>query len=196
MNDPSQPTLMLLRQARAGDAAALDGLLRHVGDRLTRLAHRMLGEFPRVRRWAETGDVLQSALLRLMNALRDVSPDSPRDFFALASLQIRRELIDLVRRFHGPNGIGANHHSFPPDQNGAREPADLRGEPSSLAQWSDLHKQIETLPDDEREVVGLLFYQGQTQAQAAEVLDISMRTLQRRWHAALVKLHRVWKGEQ
>src|SRR4051794_30107707 len=100
----SSPTLMLLRQAHAGDSAALDALLRHTGDRLTRLAHRMLGEFPRVRRWTETADIVQNASLRLVQALRAVQPDSPRAFFALAALQIRRELIDLARHFHGPNG--------------------------------------------------------------------------------------------
>ena len=76
------------------------------------------------------------------------------------------------------------------------EKADLSHEPCSLAQWSELHQQIDALPDDEREVVGLLFYQGLSQREAAEVLTISVRTVQRRWHAALCKLHGVWSGGQ
>jgi RNA polymerase sigma-70 factor (ECF subfamily) len=196
----SQQSMMqqLLRQAVTGDAAAVDALLRHSCDRLTILTRRMLGDFQRVRRWADTSDVLQNALLRLLGALRDVKPQSPKDFLALATLQIRRELIDLARQFHGPQGIGANHDSR--DLQGSQGPqtdekGDLSHEPCSLAQWSELHQHIDALPDEEREVVGLLFYQGLSQAEAAEVLNASVRTVQRRWHTALCKLHRVWNGE-
>lgn len=186
-----------LRRAGAGDEAAVDALLRHSCDQLTRLTHRMMGGFERVKRWADTDDVLQNALLRLLGALREVKPQTPRAFLALAALQIRRELIDLARRFYGPEGIGANHDSrFARDSSGPglEEQPDVRSEPGSLAQWSELHQQIDALPDDEREVVGLLYYQGLTQAEAAQVLDTSVRTVQRRWHAALCKLHRVWNG--
>jgi DNA-directed RNA polymerase specialized sigma24 family protein len=44
-------------------------------------------------------------------------------------------------------------------------------------------------------VVGLIFYQGWTQAQVAEVLGVNVRTVRRRWEAALVRLHRVLKPE-
>ena len=183
----------LLPGAVAGDEAALDALLRHCGERLTFLTRRMLGDYRRVRRWAETDDVLQNALVRLVAALRQVKPATSRDFLALATLQIRRELIDLARHYYGPEGLGARH-----DSRGNREsheavdPPDARSEPGSLSQWTELHEQIGALPDEEREVVGLLFYQGMSQTEAAEVLNISVRTLQRRWHDALGKLHRVW----
>lgn len=190
----SHATRLLLSRACTGDVQAVDDLLGRVSLRLTNLAQRMLGEFPRVRRWAETGDVLQNALVRLVNALKSVKPASPRDFFALASLQIRRELIDLVRHYHGANGIGANHHSAPPEGAWPPEPADTGGEPCSLLQWGELHAQIEDLPPEEREIVGLLFYQSLTQQEASDVLNVSLRTVQRRWHSALVQLHRRWKG--
>jgi RNA polymerase sigma-70 factor (ECF subfamily) len=188
----------LLPRAIAGDSAALDALLRHCSERLTLLTRRMLGDFQRVRRWAETDDVLQNSLVRLVGALRDVKPTTTRDFYALATLQIRRELIDLARHYYGPQGMGANHDSrqqADATSPGRPDPSDNRHEPSSLAQWTELHEQIGALPEEEREVVGLLFYQGLSQAEAAEVLSISLRTLQRRWHTALCKLHRVWNRE-
>jgi RNA polymerase sigma factor (sigma-70 family) len=196
----SQVSMMqhLLPRAVAGDDAAVDALLRHYSERLTILTRRMLGDFQRVRRWAETDDVLQNALVRLVGALRSVKPETSRDFLALATLQIRRELIDLARHFYGPEGIGANQDSKgqQDSQNlGRADKADVRYEPSSLAQWTELHEQIGALPEEEREVVGLLFYQGLSQAEAAEVLNVSVRTVQRRWHDALCKLHRVWNGE-
>jgi RNA polymerase sigma factor (sigma-70 family) len=193
----SQQSMMqqLLSQAVAGDEAALDALLRYNCERLTSLTRRMLGNFRRVRRWTETADVLQNALLRLVGALQEVKPQTPREFLALATLQIRRELLDLARKFYGPQGMGANQdsvaaagpHAPPPE-----EQADLSHDPCTLAQWTELHQQIDALPDEEREVVGLLFYQGLSQAEAAEVLDVSLRTVQRRWHTSLCKLHRIW----
>jgi RNA polymerase sigma-70 factor (ECF subfamily) len=188
----------LLPRAVAGDEAAVNALLRHCGDRLTVLTRRMLGDFQRVRRWVETDDVLQSALLRLLGALRSVRPQTPRDFFALASLQIRRELIDLARHFYGPEGIGANHDSRPPAGPGSavgHDPADVRQAATPPARWAELHELTDQLPPEEREVVGLLFYQGLSQAEAVEVLGVSLRTLQRRWHDALCRLHRAWTGE-
>ena len=147
-----------------------------------------------VRRWAETDDVLQNALLRLVSAVRSVKPTTSRDFLALATLQIRRELLDLARHYYGPEGIGANH-----DSQGHEAPnidkTDVREEPGSLAQWTELHEQIGALPDEERDVVGMLFYQGLSQAEAAELLGLSLRTVQRRWHDALAKLHRIWNRE-
>jgi RNA polymerase sigma-70 factor (ECF subfamily) len=186
-----------LPQAVAGDQAALDALLRHNCDRLTSLTRRMLGDFRRVRRWTETADVLQNALLRLVAALRDSKPQNSREFLALATLQIRRELLDLARKYYGPHGMGANQDSAAaagPDVPTPADKGDLSHEPCSLAQWTELHQQIDALPEEEREVVGLLFYQGISQAEAAEVLNVSMRTVQRRWHAALYKLHGVWSA--
>ena len=188
----------LLDRANQGDQHAVDALLRQSEERLTWLARRMFGDFERVRRWADTGDVLQNAMIRLLAALRQVKPQNPRAFLALATLQIRRELIDLARRFYGPQGMGANHDSNTGKDSsaiGAREQLDLSHEPTSIVQWAELHEQIEALPEDERDAVGLLFYQGLTQPEAAELLNISLRTLQRRWHTALCKLHRVLGAE-
>src|SRR6266850_1826142 len=125
MADSNSQWLMmqqLLPRAVAGDAAAVDALLRHCSERLTILTRRMLGDYQRVRRWAETDDVLQNALVRLMGALRSVKPQTSRDFLALATLQIRRELIDLARHYYGPEGIGANHDSRGNESQGPADP--------------------------------------------------------------------------
>lgn len=195
----STPSLLqpLLTRAVAGDEAAVDALLRHCGERLTILTRRMLGDFQRVRRWAETDDVLQNVLVRLLGSLKSARPKTPREFLGLATLQIRRELIDLARHYYGPEGIGANYDSRARDDSNrpGEDPVDVRHEPSSLAQWTELHESIGALPDEERDVVGLLFYQGLSQAEAADVLKISVRTVQRRWHDALCKLHRAWSRD-
>jgi RNA polymerase sigma-70 factor (ECF subfamily) len=182
---------------RAGDPEARGELFRRAGQRLERLARKMLKNYPGVRRWAQTDDVLQSALVRLLRALHDVHPATVREFFALSAEQIRRELIDLARHYYGPCGAGAHHASQAPG-NGAGTPlydqADNSNEPGLLAAWAELHQQVSQLPIEEREVVDLLFYQELVQAEAAALLGVTVRTVQRRWQSALLKLHDILKG--
>jgi RNA polymerase sigma factor (sigma-70 family) len=194
MNDLFPHTAQLHRwldRMQAGDLSAREELLRSVGNRLERLARKMLGRYPDVHRWVETGDVLQNALLRLLRALREVRPDSMRDFFGLAAEQMRRELLDLARHYYGPHGPGANHASH----GAGPEAADPAEGPEELERWCAFHHEVGRLPDEEREVVGLIFYQGWTQPEVAELFQVSERTIRRRWEAALVKLHRALKDE-
>jgi RNA polymerase sigma-70 factor (ECF subfamily) len=169
---------------QAGEPEGRDGLLQHARARLEQLASRMLRDFPGVRRWEQTDDVLQGALVRLLRCLEQVQPATPRDFLALAALQIRRELIDLARHYHGPHGPGAHHAtgSHP-------EPDGDTHDPARLAEWSEMHALVEQLPQPQQEVFGLLHYQGLSQAEAAAVLGVVVRTVQRHWQAALLSLH-------
>ena len=133
--------------------------------------------------------------MRLLRSLHEVRPATPRDFFALATLQIRRELLDLARHYFGPQGAGANHASHGRDSEAVPlDPADSGAEPSLQAEWCEFHRIVETLPHEERDVVGLLYYHGMTQVEAAEILGVTVRTVQRRWHASLLELHKVLKS--
>ena len=61
---------------------------------------------------AETDDVLQETFQVRWSARYAASNDTiTHDAPSLATLQIRRELIDLSRHYYGPEGIGANHDS-------------------------------------------------------------------------------------
>jgi RNA polymerase sigma-70 factor (ECF subfamily) len=198
MSEPSTITTALqelLQRLAAGEPGAPQALVERTCGRLHRLTHQMLRGYPGVKRWAETDDVLQSALMRLLRALQQVRPATPKEYFALAALQIRRELLDLARHYFGPQGLGANHASNAvSDGPPAPDRPDTASEPSKLAEWCEFHRVIEDLPEQEREVVGLIYYHGLTQAEAAELLQVNIRTVQRRWHAALVRLHKYLKS--
>jgi RNA polymerase sigma factor (sigma-70 family) len=64
-----------------------------------------------------------------------------------------------------------------------------------LERWAEFHRQVELLPEEEREITSLLWYHGLSQAEAAEMLGISERTLQRRWQSARLKLFEALQGE-
>jgi RNA polymerase sigma-70 factor (ECF subfamily) len=186
---------------RAGDDSARAALLDCACERLCRLAHKRLKGYPGVGRWEQTDDVLQNALIRLDRALKTVTPPTARDFFRLAAAQIRRELIDLARRHSGPEGLGARHASWagagelsgsPADSDA---PSDTTHDPSRLAAWTEFHRQIEGLGDEFREIFDLLWYQGLTQPEAASVLGISERQVNRRWVAARLELSEALGGQ-
>lgn len=180
----------LIDLAAAGDPRAKTLLLDHACERLLKLTRKMFRGYPGLRRWEATDDVFQNSLLRLHRALADVRVESVRHFFNLAAVQIRRELLDLKKHHLGPEGGGANHHTDrqPSDDNGGSLSRRAE-EPDDLSQWSEFHDRIGRLSEEHREVVNLLFYEGLTQDEAAEILGISTRTLKRRWQEAKLQLH-------
>jgi len=186
----------LIELAQKGDAQAKDALLDHTCDRLLRLTRKMFHTYPGLRRWEQTDDVFQNAMLRLHRALAEVKLESVRHFFNLAAVQIRRELLDLAKHHFGPEGEGAKHHT---DGQPSDEPGgalhDQAQEPVDLESWSEFHVQVDALPEQEREVVNLLWYEGLTQEEAATVLGISFRTLKRRWHSARLRLYEAMNRE-
>jgi RNA polymerase sigma factor (sigma-70 family) len=181
---------------QSGDRDAADELLRAVGNRLEHLTRRMLRGFPNVRSWAETADVLQGSLLRLLNTLRNIRPNSTQHFVSLAALHVRRELFDLARHFANRvdrQGDGGCAGSSARVLARAVDPSSVSVEDLEL--WSRFHEKVDQLPADEREVVGLRYYHGWTQDQVAELLQVDVRTVRNRWQSACRKLHALLGGQ-
>ena len=180
-----------LQRLRDGDASARQDLIHTAQNRLIRLARKMLGDFPRVRRWEETDDVFQNAVIRLCRSLDHVIPDSASALISLAARDTRCALIDLARHYYGPQGHGANHHSAGDSSSltPLADPADDTHDPTSLAYWSEFHHRVQDLPPEQQQVMDLVWYHGLSQAEAADLLNISERTLQRRWRQVCLSLH-------
>ena len=189
----------LLDLMRAGDQTARQRLIEHACERLRGLARKMLRRYPKVHRWEETDDVFTAAVAKLHRALETVQPESPRHFYNLAATQIRHVLLDLARRYYGPEGLGSHHDTAAgpteDDPSPRYEQADTTGEPGSLAEWTEFHEQVEALPEEEREVFNLIWYEQMTQEEAAAVLVVTTRTIRRRWQAARYRLTKARLGE-
>jgi RNA polymerase sigma factor (sigma-70 family) len=180
-----------LDQLRAGDASARERLLECAVERMTHIARCMLRkDFERVARFEQTGDVLGEAQLQLDDALKTHVPSNPLEFYYLASAITRRQLIAMARHYYGPHGWGRNYESrggranFDGEAVPPPEPADETHEPSNLAAWTEFHRKVEDLPPELREVTDLMYYQSKTKAETARLLDVSEKTIQRRWRAA------------
>jgi len=125
-------------------------------------------------------EMLSAVVERLLKALQNVRPGTVRQFFALANQHMRWELNDLARRL---------------DEQAP--PAELRdqfvaSQESSGSQISPVARRlleaIEALPDEEREVFGLVRIQGMQLVEAANILDVSPKTIQRRLNRGLLIL--------
>jgi RNA polymerase sigma-70 factor (ECF subfamily) len=173
--------------ALAADAPA-DPVIRDLLDRAVRRL-RLLGvtmlnrSYPRLTQPPlnlEPDELLGPVVERLLKALREVRPVSVRQFFALAARHMHWELADLARRLdEQPSAVELREDLVPaPESSGSGLSLTARR----------ILAAIDTLPDAEREVVSLVRVQGLTHAEAAELLGVSLKTVQRRLHRGLLSL--------
>jgi RNA polymerase sigma factor (sigma-70 family) len=182
-----------LARFAAGDSSARDDLIGWASQRMGEIAHRMLRTFPAVSRWEQTDDVVQNAALRLVRAMQATVPADARGLVAMAATQVRRELLDLAKKYRGPESFAShqetNYQRLNGDLRAKVEDAPQRGEPfDGLDRWTCLHKVAGELPDDEREVFHMCWYLGLKQDEIAGLLGCSVRTVKRRWDAAKGRL--------
>ena len=173
---------------RAGDEAAREEAVGVVLARMREVTHRMLRSFRSVHRWDDTDDVLQNAAIRFLRALRDTPLEDTQHLVRLATLQIRRELVDLARKHRGPESYAANHESNSTVV--GREvvmrvsyAADPHAPEPGLDRWQAFHEAAGALPEEERAVFDLAWFLGAEQADVARHLGCSVRTVKRRWEA-------------
>jgi RNA polymerase sigma-70 factor (ECF subfamily) len=159
---PSEPVIRMLL-----DRAVL---------RLQRLCAMLLHhDYPRLTRPPlnlHTDELLSAVVERLLKALRSARPKTVREFFALAGQHMRWELNDLARRLDNQPAAFELHERelpTPASSDAGLSPAGLR-----------MLEAIDGLPEDEREAFDLVRIQGLTYGEAAELLGVATRTVQRR----------------
>jgi RNA polymerase sigma factor (sigma-70 family) len=144
--------------------------------RLQRLCAMLLHhDYPRLTRPPlnlHTDELLSAVVERLLKALRQARPRTVREFFALASQHMRWELNDVARRLDNqPTALELRDGEFAtPASSGAGLSPDGRR----------MLDAIDGLPEDEREAFDLVRIQGLTYDEAAELLGVVPRTVQRR----------------
>lgn len=171
-----------------GDLAARDRIVEVCSDRLRHLTRKFLRTYPGVRRYDDTDDVFQGAIMRLHRALGQmaVAGESPRSLMALGAVQIHRELVDLARRHAHQSAYQANHGTNVFDAgNGPRHFVDEVAMPEEpLDRWERFHATVEQLPPEPKEVFRLVWYLGADQKTIAAVMGCSERTVKNYWRQA------------
>jgi RNA polymerase sigma-70 factor (ECF subfamily) len=168
----------------AGDTPA-EPVVRALLDRAVRRLHLLCCKllyrsFPRLAQPPlnlQADELLSAVTERLLKAMREVRPQTVRQFFALANQHMRWELNDLARRLDKqPAAVELRDELVPaPASSGsALTPTGRR----MLAAIGDL-------PEDEQEAFDLVRVQGLMQTEAAQVLGVSVATVRRRLNRGL-----------
>ena len=203
-DEPDHPTdslvLGAIERLHRGDPAAKNDLLSFAQRQLVRMVQKMLhGEsgYEVVRRWEQTDDVVQGSLIRLSRTIDNLPINSPRDFFKLAATNIRWELKTLRDAYLAEGSHARHHHTDMPaalaeghapiDKVLTEMPAPL----DSFAAMSGFLDAVETLTDDDRELLDLRLVHGLTRQEAADHVGLSLATFKRRYADACDRL-----GEQ
>lgn len=139
------------------------------------LLHR---DYPRLTRPPlnlQSEEMLSAVVERLIKALREVRPGTVRQFFALANQHMRWELNDLARN------LDAQTQAVELRESAVGGPSPANSSTSSSGpHMIRILEAIDGLPEEEREAFYLIRVQGMTQPEAAAVLGVSTRTVQRR----------------
>ncbi len=175
-------------QSHSGEHSAapvVRDLLSRAAKRLQVLCTSMLyRSYPRLARPPvnlEADEMLSAVVERLMKALRKARPANVRQFFSLANMHMRWELNDLARRLDERTPQPTIH-----EESVAAPTAESDAGPSRRA--SLILEAIENLPEEEREAFSLVRVQGLTHLEAAEILEVSTKTIQRRLNRSLIEL--------
>src|SRR5215470_5939993 len=185
--EPTSAAVQRYLDALAGDQPA-EPIVRALLDRSVRRLQQLCANllYRKYRRLTlpplnlQPDEMLDAVVARLIKAMRSVRPQTVRQFFALVNQHMRWELNDVARRLdEQPTVVEAREDMVPaPASSGSVLTPDGRR----------MLKAIDDLPEDEREVFGLVHIQGLTQGEAAEVLSVSVRTVQRRLNRSLLLL--------
>jgi RNA polymerase sigma factor (sigma-70 family) len=188
MNDTTVAYQHLLDRLRAREPGAIQELVAKAYDRLTRLAAKMMREsFPKVAAVREVDSVVNETYLRLAKALESVELATPADFFRFAAHKVRQTLLDMAsasRRWAGGSEPGVAPLGAAEDSTGGVagfDPGMSTLDPAQLAVWSELHRQVDTLPEDVKNVFVQHYYLGLTQAEIAAATGEPPKTVSRLW---------------
>jgi RNA polymerase sigma factor (sigma-70 family) len=178
----------------SGDSSAepvIRQLLARSVDRLHLLcAHLLHRSYPRLTRGPfnlNADEVLSAVVERMLKAMREVRPTNVRQFFGLAGRHMRWELNDLARRLDAREAALELRESrvvAPPPP----EPRDDSAPSAPSETLSRILSAIDDLPEDEREAFNLVRLQGLGNSEAARLVGVSAKTIQRRLKRSLMLL--------
>ncbi|HJQ22670.1 MAG TPA: sigma-70 family RNA polymerase sigma factor [Blastocatellia bacterium] len=184
MNSGSQEITQLLLAWNDGDQTALERLAPLVERELHRLAQGYLNHERRGHSLQAT-ELVNEAYVRLID-WQNVAWQNRAHFFGMAAQMMRRILVDHARRqqFQKRGGGGAIQVSL--------ERAENIAGPSSVdvIALDDALAALAQFDERKSRIVELKFFGGLSEAEIAETLQVSLRTVQREWNLAHAWLYR------
>lgn len=171
----------LVQRWTEGDRAAFDQIALLLYDELRTMAHRHL-QSERAQHTLTTTALVHEAYVELSNRTGPAWRGRAQ-FFALLSRVMRHVLIDYARRRNAAKRGGGEVH-VPLDDGTPGADAEL----VELLAVNQALEQLEARDQRLARLVECRFFGGMTDAEIAEVLDVSTRTVERDWRRARAHL--------
>jgi RNA polymerase sigma factor (TIGR02999 family) len=171
-----------------GDQSALEELIPLVYDELRRLAGRYMGRESQGHT-LQASALVNEAYLRLIDQ-KNVQWQNRAHFFGVAAQLMRRILVDHARsRLRAKRGGGAQMVSLAEQAAISNEVAEVIALDAALDKLADMDPR-------KSQIVEMKFFGGLTTEEAAEVLKVTSRTVEREWRKAKAWLNReITRGE-
>jgi RNA polymerase sigma factor (TIGR02999 family) len=169
----------LLEAWRFGDGGAFEQVIEQAHAELAKMAAIRIHREPNAATVA-TGDLLNEAIIRVMEAPKDFK--NRAHFFATMSLTMRNILVDYARaRQTDKRGAGQLNVTFTESVHGADVMC------SDMLALDEALTELETIDERGSQVVQLAYFGGLSRGQIADVLTISVTTVDRE-----LKFARAW----
>jgi RNA polymerase sigma factor (TIGR02999 family) len=178
----SAAVTVLLRRWSGGDHGARDEVLPLVYGELRQLAQAYLRR-ERQGHTLETSGLIHEAFLRLIGQ-QEVSWQNRKHFFGIAAQCMRRILVDHARH-RGRSKRGGDFELVGFDE--AWQLAEER--PGELLALDEALGRLAEVDPERARLVELRFFGGLTHEEIADLLGISLSTVERRWRLARAFLY-------
>ncbi len=184
---PADPVTQLLARWGDGDAGAMEQLLPLVYEELRKLARGYLRR-ERPGHTLESGALVHEAYVRLIGQ-RNVHWQNRSHFYGIAAQAMRRLLVDHARRHRFQKRGGGARAVTLDDALGLGVEKDL-----DVLELDDALKRLAETDPDKSRLVELRFFGGLSHPEIAEVMGVSLSTVERQWRLARARLYQALKA--
>lgn len=173
----------ILQDWNGGNTDAKERLLPFVYDELKRQARRLMSK-ERVNHTLQPTALVHEAFMRLSEQ-SGVDWKNRSHFYGIASRLMRQILVDHARQ-HAAAKRGSRPIHFSVDD--VQIPVEERAD--SILALDEVLERLEEFDEQQARIVEMRFFGGMNNAEIAESLDISERTVGREWQSARLWLYR------
>jgi RNA polymerase sigma factor (TIGR02999 family) len=184
MPEDKQDVSVLLDQVKQGDESARERLFRELQSELRDMAAGLMRR-ERPDHTLQATALVNEACIRLLDSDAIQNASDRRYVFGMANRAMRQILVDHARRRQTVKRGGDY-------QRGSLDIVLDNFESMNGCQFEDLEASLESLEREsprQREVVELRFFSGLSIPEVAEVLEVSVGTIERDWRLARAKLY-------
>jgi RNA polymerase sigma factor (TIGR02999 family) len=181
-NEPSEITRMLI-ELTDGNREVVDQILPHIYDELKRLASGYLRR-ERPDHTLQPTALVHEAYMKLIDQNR-VQWQNRAHFFGIAAQVMRRILLDHARK-HQANKRGGEAEKLPIDEEILVVSHDRSAE---LIALDEALQELARLDEQKAKIVELRYFGGLSIEETAEVLGVSVPTVNRHWRTAKAWLY-------